>query len=104
MSTIWLALSIVLEVLGTLSLRMATTSKNRLWYLSVVVNYAVAFLFLSFSLAAGMPLGVAYGIWTAVGIVLIALLARVLWQDPLTKRILFGIALIVAGVILVELG
>lgn len=51
-----------------------------------------------------MPVSVAYGIWTAVGIVAIATLARVIWKDPLTGRMLLGTALIIAGVLLVELG
>ena len=104
----WLALiaSIVAEVGGTLSLRMATVGERpkRRWSLVVAACYLVAFTLLSVSLADGMPLGVAYGIWTAVGVALTAVLSRVLFREPLTRTMLAGIALIALGVLLVELG
>lgn len=49
-------------------------------------------------------MGIAYGIWTAAGIALVALLARAIWKDPLTPRMLAGIGIIILGVLLVELG
>ena len=51
-----------------------------------------------------MSLGVAYGVWVAVGIVLTAVLSRILVREPLTPLMLAGMGLIVAGVMLVELG
>ena len=51
-----------------------------------------------------MPVAVAYGIWSAVGVALIALLARLIWKEPLTARMIFGLVLIMAGVLLVEFG
>jgi small multidrug resistance pump len=69
-----------------------------------VAGYLLAFTLLSGALAAGMPLGVAYGIWTAVGIVVTAVLSRVLFREALTPLMLAGMGLIVAGVLLVELG
>ncbi len=51
-----------------------------------------------------MPVGVAYGVWSAVGIALTALLARAVFGDPLTRTTALGLALIAAGVLLVELG
>ncbi|WP_425843535.1 DMT family transporter [Agrococcus sp. TSP3-2-1] len=104
----WLALiaSIVAEVGGTLSLRMATVGERpkRRWSFVVAACYLVAFTLLSVSLANGMPLGVAYGIWTAVGVALTAVLSRVLFREPLTRTMLAGIALIALGVLIVELG
>ena len=82
---------------------MAATGDRR-WYLPVVAGYLLAFGLLSGALAAGMPLGVAYGIWTAVGIVATAVLSRILFREPLTALMLGGMGLIVAGVLLVELG
>lgn len=104
----WLALAaaIVLEVSASLSLRMATTgeSPSRRWYAPVVVGYVGAFSMLSLSLSQGMALGVAYGIWVAVGVAATAVLSRVLFDEPLTRTMAAGIALIGAGVVLVELG
>lgn len=92
------------EVFATLSRRASDGFRKRLWLIGVVSGYVLAFTILGFSLAAGMPVGVAYGIWTAVGIVLIALLARTIWKDPLTKRMMLGMLLIMVGVLLVEFG
>lgn len=104
----WLALlvAIVAEVGGTLSLRMASTGERpkRRWPVLVVGCYLVAFSALSLSLAQGMPLGVAYGIWTALGVAITAVLSRVLFREPLTPLMVAGIALIGLGVLLVELG
>lgn len=101
----WLLLigAVLSEVAATLSLRVAADGR-RAWYLLVVLGYVVAFTFLSGSLATGMPLGIAYGVWAAAGIVLTALLSRVLFREALTPMMLGGIGLIVAGVLLIELG
>lgn len=104
MTWVWLLLAITLEVAGTLSLRASEGFRRRLWLLPMGVAYALSFLCLSLSFAAGMHVGVAYGIWTAAGIALIALLARAIWREPLTKRMLAGIAVIAVGVVLIELG
>lgn len=103
MSWLLLAGAILTEVAATLSLRMAATGRRR-WYVPVVLGYVLAFALLSGALAAGMPLGVAYGVWTAVGIIATALLSRILFREALTPLMLGGMGLIVAGVLLVELG
>lgn len=100
----WLLLAIGCEVTATLSLRASEGLRRRLWLIPVAGGYTISFVFLSLALSAGMPVGVAYGIWTAIGIVLVALLARVIWDDPLTRRMLLGIGFIIIGVMLVELG
>lgn len=102
MSWFWLLLSIVCEVGATLSLRASVGMHRKRWLIPVVAGYALAFFFLSLTLAAGMPLGVAYGLWSAIGVVVVCLLGRVIWRDPLTRRMLLGIGFIVVGVILVE--
>lgn len=50
-----------------------------------------------------MPVGVAYGVWTACGVALVAIMARFLFNDPLTMKMAIGIALIVSGVLTIEL-
>lgn len=104
MSWVWLSIAILCEVVATLSLRASNGFRRKIWLVPVAAGYGLAFTALGFALAAGMPVAVAYGIWTAVGIALIAVLARAIWRDPLTKRMLVGICLVIAGVILVELG
>lgn len=100
---LFLAGAIVSEVGGTLSLRK-TVDGSRLWYLPVVVGYVTAFTLLSLTLAQGVPLGVAYGIWAAVGVALTAVLSHYLFKEPFTWMMAAAIALIGAGVLLVELG
>lgn len=51
-----------------------------------------------------MPLGLAYGVWTACGVALTAVAARFLFGDPLGPRMVVGIVTIAAGVLLVQLG
>lgn len=100
----WLYLggAIASEVTATMLLR--ATVDNPAWTSLVVLGYVLAFFLLGLTLRLGMPIGVAYGIWTAAGIALIALLARAIWREPLTKRMLAGIAVIAVGVVLIELG
>ncbi|MBB1030201.1 QacE family quaternary ammonium compound efflux SMR transporter [Dietzia sp. SLG310A2-38A2] len=102
MAWAYLAVAISFELAATLSLRMAVD--NARWYAAVVPGYLVAFVFLSLTLAEGMPLGVAYGIWTAAGVALAAVLSRLLFREPLTPLMGAGIVLIAGGVLLVELG
>ncbi len=101
----WLLLigAVVGEVASTLALRVAASGR-RAWYAIVVVGYVIAFTLLSGALRAGMPLGVAYGVWAAAGIVLTALFSKLLFREPLTPVMGVGMAMIVVGVLLVELG
>lgn len=103
MGYLLLACAIAAEVVATLSLRMAATGR-RVFYVVVGVGYVGAFGALLGSLRHGMPLGVAYGIWAAAGVALTALASRVLFDEPLTRRMIAGIALIAVGVLLVEVG
>ncbi len=100
----FLAGAIALEVVATLSLRMAAVTRRRLWYISVAVGYGLAFLLLSYALANGMALGVGYGIWAASGVALTAIFGKVLFKEPFTWVMGLGIILVVGGVLLVELG
>ncbi|MFC5731425.1 MULTISPECIES: DMT family transporter [Nocardioides] len=101
----WLLLAgaILFEVLGTLSLRMAATGR-RAWYTAVAVGYVAAFAALALALDEGLALGVAYGIWAAVGVALTSIASRVLFKEPLTPLMVAGITLIATGVLVVELG
>lgn len=104
MSWAWLTAAIAAEIAATLSLRASDGLRRRGWIVPIVTGYAIAFTSLARALAEGMLVGVAYGIWTATGIAAVAVLARAFWGDPLTRRMVAGIALIAAGVLLVELG
>lgn len=100
----WLLLgaTIASEVTGALALAAAQT--HSAWYVVTAVGYIASFWLLSLVLRAGLPLGVAYGIWGACGVALTALGGTVLFGDELTRTMLAGMALIVAGVLLVQVG
>lgn len=94
--------AIVSEVAATLALRAAQDHSG--WLVLVVFGYLGGFLLLTAVLRAGMPIGVAYGIWGATGTAATAVLAAVIFGDPFTWPIAVGIGLIIIGVLLVELG
>lgn len=100
----FLVAAIILEVTATLSLR-ASEGFTRLGYTALVaVGYLGAFVALSLVLRRGLPIGVAYGIWAAAGLALVAIGGKVIFDDPLTPLMGAGIVLIIGGVLLVELG
>lgn len=97
-----LALAIVLEVSGTLSMR-ASEGFTRLGFtVLTVAGYLGAFTLLGLVLKQGLPVGVAYGVWAGAGVALVALLSRFVFGEPLTVLMWVGFLLIIAGVWLVE--
>ena len=94
--------AIATEVTATLSLRASQDHMG--WLLLVLVGYAASFALLTGVLRAGMPIGVAYGIWGALGTAITAVAATLIFGDAFTAPIVGGIALIIAGVLLVEFG
>lgn len=100
----WLLLAgaIVCEVTGTLSLKRALD--HPALYTVVVAGYVAAFFLLTFTLKQGLGIGVTYGIWAACGVALTAVASKVFFSEPLTDVMMVGIVLIIAGVLLVELG
>lgn len=96
-----LAIAIVSEVLAT-SLLKASDGFSRLWpSTGTIVGYLTAFYFLSLTLKT-IPTGVAYAIWSGVGIVLISIIGWAVFKQRLDLPALFGIALIGAGVIIIN--
>lgn len=97
-----LAGAIITEVAATLSLR--AYQDHDAWIAVVVVGYVASFALLTRVLRAGMPIGVAYGIWGAAGTAATAVLGAIIFDDPFTWAVGAGIGLIIAGVLLVEFG
>lgn len=103
MTWFFLGAAIFCEVTAVLAMKLAA-DRDRRWYAVVVAGYACAFTFFTLALDRGLGLGVGYGIWSATGVALTALLSRVLFEEPLSRTMLAGIGLIIAGVLLTELG
>ncbi|HEX2903509.1 MAG TPA: SMR family transporter [Jatrophihabitans sp.] len=98
-----LAGAIASEVLGTLALRLAAAGRHR-WYPLVAGCYLTAFVLLSAALRFGVGIGVAYGVWTAAGVALVAVFSHLFFGERLSGRRLLGLGLIALGVVVVELG
>ena len=77
----WLALAgaILIEVFSTLGLRASDGFRKRKWIAPVLIGYVTSFGLLWLTLSLGMPVGIAYGVWSACGVALVAVLARVLF-------------------------
>lgn len=96
-----LAVAILCEVIATAALK-SSEGFTRLWpSLLVVAGYALAFYALSLALRT-IPVGVAYAIWSGAGIVLITLVGWIAFRQSLDAPALFGIGLILAGVVVIN--
>ena len=102
MHYVYLGIAIVSEVIGTSALK-ASKEFTQLWPSVVVVcGYGIAFYFLTLSLRH-IAVGIAYAIWAGLGIVLITLAGKVLYQQNLDAPAVVGMALIVCGVVVIHL-
>lgn len=94
-----LLIAVVSEVVGTSALKASQGFTRLVPSLLVIGGYASAFYFLSLTLKS-IPLGIAYAIWSGVGIVLVSVAGLVLYRQTLDLAAILGIVLIVAGVVL----
>jgi small multidrug resistance pump len=101
MNHVYLFAAIVSEVIATSALK-AAEGFSRFWpSVIVIVGYGLAFYCLSLTMRT-IPIGVAYAIWSGVGIVLIALVGLLFYRQPLDAPALIGMALILAGVLIIN--
>ncbi|BBM04024.1 SMR family transporter [Microbulbifer sp. GL-2] len=99
---LFLGVAIIAEVVATSSLK-ASEGFTKVWpSLLVVLGYGVAFYFLSLTLKS-IPVGIAYAIWSGLGIVLISLVAWLMFGQKLDFASIIGMTLIVAGVVVINL-
>lgn len=100
-SHVALALAIFLEVIATSALKASEGFSKPLPTLVVAIGYGAAFYFLSLALRT-IPVGVAYAVWSGIGIVLISAIGWVAFGQKLDLAALIGLSLIIAGVIVVN--
>lgn len=98
---IYLSIAISAEVLGTSFLKSSEGFTRPGPSAVVAVGYLVSFYFLSLTLKT-MPIGIAYAVWAGVGVALIALIGWAFFAQSLDIAAIFGIALIVAGVVVIN--
>lgn len=94
--------AIVLEVIGTSFLQRSQQFTQLLPTILMGVCYAASFYFLSLVLRS-MPLGVAYAIWSGLGMVLVSVIGLAIFGQKLDLPAVLGLGLIVAGVVVVNL-
>ncbi|MFJ1461629.1 DMT family transporter [Nocardia sp. N2S4-5] len=104
MTFLLLVLAIASEVTATVSLKLSEGFSKLAPSIVVVVGYAGAFFFLSQALKRGMSIGVAYGVWSAIGVAAVATIGALFLDEGLTPVQIGGIGLVILGVLALELG
>jgi small multidrug resistance pump len=101
MSWVYLSIAIVAEVAATSALKAAEGFTRVIPSVAVVAGYVVAFYFLSLTLRT-IPVGIAYAIWSGIGISLIALIGWLLYGQALDFPAMVGLVFIISGVVILN--
>ncbi len=102
MAWLYLFIAIVAEVIATSMLKLSNEFTRLGPSIIVVLGYATAFYFLSLTLRT-IPIGVAYAMWSGVGIFLVTIIAWIFYQQKLDWAAILGIGLIFCGVLVINL-
>ena len=102
MAYLFLMCAIVFEVIATTALKASAEFTRLVPSLITIVGYTLAFYCLSLSLR-GIPIGIAYAVWSGIGMVLIALVQVFYFRQPLDLPAMAGMALILSGVCVMNL-
>ena len=98
---LYLTIAIIFEVIATSSMKALDGFNKPLPLLLVVIGYPVSLLLLSVVVKT-VPIGIAYAIWSGMGIVLVSIAGLFLYQQKLDLPALLGMGLIVAGVVVMQ--
>lgn len=98
-----LALAIIAEITGTLSMKWASVSDGSTGFILMLVMITLSYIFLSFAVKK-IALGVAYALWEGIGILLITLFSVLLFDETLTTMKIAGLTTLVAGIVLIKSG
>ncbi len=99
---IYLAITIISEVIAAVALKSTEEFTRPLPSLIVVVGYLISFYFLTLVLKT-MPIGITYAIWSGVGIVLIATAGAFIYRQVPDLPAIIGMGFIVLGVVIINL-
>ncbi len=102
MSWLYLSIAIIAEIIATSALKSAAGFTRLGPSLITAGGYVIAFYFLSLSLRT-IPVGIAYAVWSGIGIVAIALIGLWFFQQSLDLAAYIGIGLILLGVLILNL-
>jgi small multidrug resistance pump len=101
MQWLYLGAAIIAEIIATSALKASEGFTRLIPSLIVFAGYATAFYFLSLTLRT-MPLGIAYAVWSAVGIALVSVIGWLLYRQSLDAPAIIGIGFIVVGVVIIN--
>jgi len=96
-----LLFAIIAEVAGTISMRYSIENNPLIGTTVMVILIGLSYFLLSKAIQR-IPLGVAYAIWEGVGILLITVISNYLFDEIITPAKIFGVGLIVAGLIFIN--
>ncbi|MTG97714.1 MULTISPECIES: DMT family transporter [Myroides] len=99
---VFLIVAIILEVIATSTLKKSENFTKLLPTVITLAGYAGAFYFLSLTLRT-IPIGIAYALWSGIGIVLVTITAYFIYKQKLDLAAIIGIAFIIIGVIIIQL-
>ena len=99
----FLLITIGFEVLGTVSLKLSQGFTKLVPSIFVVLGYGLSFYALALLLKQGVPIGIIYAVWSGLGTVAIAIIGVWLWNEKLSLPIIIGTALVIIGVVLINL-
>lgn len=94
--------AVLSEVIATTALKLSEGFTKLAPSMVVVVGYGISFYLLSLSLKV-MPIGVAYALWSGIGIILTVIAGIVLWRESMDWARGIGIFLILAGILIINL-
>lgn len=101
MAYIYLTIAVICEVVATSSLKATQEFTRLVPTLVVITGYLAAFYFLTLSLKT-LTIGVAYAIWSGLGIVLIAIFGYIIYREMLDIPAIIGIVLILTGIVVIN--
>lgn len=103
MAALYLGGAILVEIVATTCLKYSE-GFTKLWpSVGTAVGYAAAFVLLAQALKT-MEVSVAYAIWSGLGTALVTLVGVALLDEALTAAKVAGVMLVIAGVIVLNLG
>ncbi|MEA9415741.1 multidrug efflux SMR transporter [Flavobacterium sp. PL02] len=98
---LFLGIAIIFEIIATSALKKSEQFTQLIPSIITFIGYAGAFYFLSFAIRT-IPVGVAYAIWSGVGIVLITIIGAIFFKQTPDLPAIIGLALIIIGVVVIN--
>lgn len=99
MGYVYLGLAIVLELCGTMCMKLSDGFENKIFAAGTLISFGACFYFSALSMKT-IPLNILYATWSGLGIVFAAVIAKIFFHETVSTPGLIGIVLIVVGVVL----